>query len=209
MDNLRNYNKFTFARHKKRIPASRIGNNRKMRKKSSEQTPSEKAPTAQKTAHAPKKRNIIPPPADGKRQTVIVCFGTTSISGDALGPMVGTRLAERYNVPAFVYGTEKCSVNGKNMREWLAFIKEAHRGALFIAVDASLGASDKVGKIIIRSDGVCPAAIKGKRERFGDVGILGVVAENKGDTLMQLMSVSPLYVEKLADEVAVLIKQAI
>ncbi len=138
-----------------------------------------------------------------------MCFGTMSISGDSLGPMVGTRLAERYNVSAFVYGTERCSVNGKNMAQWLSFIKEAHKGALFIAVDASLGTQDKVGKIIIRPDGVCPAAIKGKKERFGDVGILGVVAENKGDALMQLMSVSPLYVEKLADEVSILLKEAI
>lgn len=123
--------------------------------------------------------------------------------------MVGTLLSTRYNIPAFVYGTEACSVNGKNMREWLSFIKTAHKDALFIAVDAGLGTKDKVGKIVIRSDGVCPAAIKGKTERFGDVGILGVVAENKGDALMQLMSVSPLYIEKMAAEVAFLLKQAI
>ena len=132
-----------------------------------------------------------------------------SITGDSLGPMVGTLLATRYNIPAFVYGTENCSVNGKNMKEWLKFIKTAHEGALFISVDASLGTKDNVGKIVIRSDGVCPAAIKGKNERFGDVGILGVVAENNGDALMQLMSVSPLYVEKMADEVALLLKDAI
>ncbi len=174
---------------------------------------------AAKTPSAKKKHTAPPLPATFmpqtpsttglKRQTVIVCFGTMSISGDSLGPMVGTLLASRYNVPAFVYGTENCSVNGKNMKEWLDFIKTAHAGALFIAVDASLGTKDNVGKIVIRSDGVCPAAIKGKNERFGDVGILGVVAENRGDALMQLMSVSPLNVQKMADEVAFLLKEAI
>ena len=213
-----------------RIAETGCGNNRTMKKKNSpdltmsapDETPKQKNSRAQKATppskRAPRKTpassageaaKFAPlPPAD-KRQTVIVCFGTMSISGDSLGPMVGTLLAERYNVPAFVYGTEKCSVNGKNMAKWLSFIKQAHRGALFIAVDASLGTPDKVGQIVIRPDGVCPAAIKGKTERFGDVGILGVVAENKGDALMQLMSVSPLYVEELADKVAVLLKQAI
>lgn len=172
------------------------------RSKRAAKTPAEHRP-------APAAPFYTPSLLSRKRQTVIVCFGTMSISGDSLGPMVGTLLSTRYNIPAFVYGTENCSVNGKNMKEWLDFIKTAHAGALFIAVDASLGTKDNVGKIVIRSDGVCPAAIKGKNERFGDVGILGVVAENKGDALMQLMSVSPLYVEKMADEVALLLKDAI
>lgn len=109
------------------------------------------------------------------RQTVIVCFGTTAISGDSLGPMVGSILREKYDIPAFVYGTEDCSINGKNMDEWIDFIRQVHEGAVFIAVDASLGTEQKVGQIVLRSDGVCPAAIKGKKQRFGDVGILGVV----------------------------------
>ena len=144
-----------------------------------------------------------------RRQTVIVCFGTTSISGDSLGPMVGSMLTEKYNIPAFVYGTEQHCVNGKNMKEWISFITAAHKDALFIAIDASLGQEDRVGKIVIRDDGVCPAAIKGKRTRFGDIGILAVVAENKGDALMQLMSVSQVYVAELADKVSIMVKTAL
>ena len=143
------------------------------------------------------------------RQTVIVCFGTTAISGDALGPAVGNLLRDKYKVPAFVYGTQEHQVNGKNMGKWLEFIKTVHEGALFIAVDASLGGGDKVGQIVMRSDGVCPAAIKGKKDRFGDVGILGVVAKNTSDPLMQLMTVSPLYISQMADKISLLIKNAL
>lgn len=143
------------------------------------------------------------------RQIVIVCFGTTAISGDSLGPIVGSLLKGKYNLPAFVYGTEDVSVNGKNMGEWLDFIRSVHEDAVFISIDASLGAKDRVGQIVLRKDGVCPAAIKGKNTRFGDVGILGVVAENTNDPLMQLMTVSPLYVEKMADKIANMIFNAI
>ena len=136
------------------------------------------------------------------RETVIVCFGTNAISGDSLGPTVGSLLRDKYKVPVFVYGTDNCSVNGKNMNEWIDFIKSVHGDALYIAVDASLGAGDKTGQIIIRPDGVCPAAIKGKTTRFGDIGILGVVAKNSADPLMQLMSVSQVYVENMADKIA-------
>lgn len=145
----------------------------------------------------------------GGRPIVVVCFGTTAISGDALGPRVGSLLRDKYNVPAFVYGTQEQSVNGKNMLEWIEFIKTVHSDALFIAVDASLGARDKVGQILLRSDGVCPAAIKGKRARFGDVGILAVVAENGRDPLMQLMSVSPLYIDDLADKIGNMLQSAL
>ena len=85
----------------------------------------------------------------GEREIVIVCFGTNAISGDALGPMVGTLLTQKYDVPAFVYGTDEAQINGKNMQEWLAFIKSVHQNALFVAVDASLGSKDKVGQIVV------------------------------------------------------------
>lgn len=141
-------------------------------------------------------------------QIVIVCFGTNAISGDALGPMVGTILTQKYNVSAFVYGTEDCNVNGKNMASWLDFIKTVHKGALFVAVDASVGAKNKIGQIVVREDGVCPSGVTGKKARFGDIGVLGIVAQNGGDSLMRLMCVSPLKVAEMADKISVMLKQA-
>ncbi len=143
------------------------------------------------------------------RQLVIVCFGTTAISGDSLGPVVGTMLREKYNVPAFVYGTEEHTVNGKNMTEWISFITSVHKDALIIAIDASLGRAEKVGQIVFRSDGVCPAAIKGKRTRFGDVGILAVVAPSGDDPLMQLMQVEQSFILEIANKVSSLVRNAI
>lgn len=145
----------------------------------------------------------------GDREVVVVCFGTNAISGDSLGPSVGTLLTKKYDVSTFVYGTDEAQINGKNMREWLAFIKSVHQNALFVAVDASLGNKDKVGQIVLRNDGVCPSGVTGKSERFGDIGVLGIVARNYGDHLVQLMIVSPVYVDNLANEIAVMLKSAL
>lgn len=145
----------------------------------------------------------------GEREIVVVCFGTNAISGDALGPMVGTLLTQKYDVPAFVYGTDESTVNGKNMAQWLSFIKTVHKDAIFVAVDASLGRADKIGDIVIRPDGVCPSGVTGKSERFGDVGILGIVAQNHKDALMQLMCVSPVEVSKMADKISIMLKDVI
>ena len=96
------------------------------------------------------------------RQIVVVCFGTPSIAGDSLGPEVGSLLRDDKHFPAFVYGTLDRPVTGRNMHEWMRFVKEAHAGALLLAVDACLGDAGNLGRISVRSDGVCPAAWEGE-----------------------------------------------
>ncbi len=153
--------------------------------------------------------NYIKSVKELKRQIVVVCFGTPSISGDALGPLIGTLLTTKYKLDAFVYGTLTNPINGKNMSAWISAIIEAHSDAIILAVDASLGTKSNVGKLVFRSDGVCPAAVKGMKDRFGDLGVLGVVGNSQGEPLMELMQVSALKVSKMADKMALVIKTAV
>lgn len=143
------------------------------------------------------------------RQLVVVCFGTPEIAGDSLGPEVGSLLRGDKNFPAFVYGTLDRPVTGRNMNEWISFVRETHRGALMLAVDACLGDAANLGRISVRSDGVCPAAVGGKKKRFGDVGIIAVVGDKTGDALTELMQANTVYVSELAHKVADLIKSAV
>lgn len=144
-----------------------------------------------------------------ERQLVVVCFGTPAIAGDSLGPEVGTILREDKNFPAFVYGTLDRPVTGRNMNEWISFVRETHKGAVLLAVDACLGEASNLGRISVRSDGVCPAAVGGKKSRFGDVGIIAVVGDKSGDALTELMQANVVYVSELAHKVADLIKSAV
>ena len=144
-----------------------------------------------------------------ERQLVVVCFGTPAIAGDSLGPEVGTILREDKNFPAFVYGTLDHPVTGRNMNEWISFVRETHKGAVLLAVDACLGEASNLGRISVRSDGVCPAAVGGKKSRFGDVGIIAVVGDKSGDALTELMQANAVYVSELAHKVADLIKSAV
>ncbi len=142
------------------------------------------------------------------REIVIVCFGTMAIIGDSIGPRVGT-LLKSMSIPAFVYGDEEHTINGKNMNAWIDFITRVHAGALILAIDASLGARDKIGDIIIRPDGVCPAAVKGSKQRFGDIGILAIVGENTTQPVMSLLTQTPLYIEELAKKTANCVKSTL
>lgn len=140
---------------------------------------------------------------------VVVCFGSPSIAGDSLGPEVGSLLRADSSFPAFVYGTLDRPITGKNMGEWMNFVREVHSDALLLAVDACLGDKGNFGKISVRADGVCPAAACGKKKRFGDVGIIGVVGDKTGDPLSELMQADLDAVGALAREIAALVKAAL
>ena len=142
-----------------------------------------------------------------KKSVVVVCFGTPKVSGDAFGPLVADSLRETHNAPVFVYGTSENPITGSNMADKLEFIKTVHKDDFIISVDASIG--ENVGGVAVRKDGVCPAAVRGKKKRFGDVGVLGIVASPSDDALINLMAADFATVERLAETVADAICQAI
>lgn len=145
---------------------------------------------------------------NNQKQIVVVCFGTPQVSGDALGPKVGT-LLQQWNIPCFVYGTVSRPVTAKNMSEYMWHIERVHGDATILSVDASLGKREKIGQIAVRKDGVCPAGVKGEKRRFGQVGVLGVVGENGGNPMKALLTINEDYISKMAYKVALMIKQAI
>lgn len=142
-------------------------------------------------------------------EIVIVCFGAPSIAGDSLGPYVGSALVEKYNLPCYVYGTLDRPLTARNMDEYLPLISSLHPRAVVLSVDASLGKKERIGKFTVREDGVCPAAVGGRKNRYGDVGILGVVGVNDGNYMHELLNANGVEVSKMADKIAFVIYSAI
>lgn len=140
---------------------------------------------------------------------IVVCFGTAEVSGDSLAPMVGSILKNEYNVKTFVYGDLNHEINGNCIDDTVRFLKNTHEKNLIIAVDASVGKAADVGKIIIKK-GVRPKAAFDKNSKaIGDVGILGVVAENTDDPLCSLLSADAEFVRKMAEKIAKLVNETI
>jgi putative sporulation protein YyaC len=131
---------------------------------------------------------------------VVVCIGSTSVSGDSLGPIVGDLLREKYKVRAFVYGGTMHPVNGITYQSYVDHIKNRHRNSLVVAVDACVGYKSEVGKIKCSLLGISAGGALNKQlERFGDVGILGVVALRQSDNLKALMTVSAEVIENMSN----------
>lgn len=146
------------------------------------------------------------------RETVVICIGSDRVSGDMLGPLVGSDLREEYRLPCPVYGWVGSSVNGVNLEEYLQMIRTRHPSCPVIAVDAALGKKEDVGKMRFKRGGIrAGGAMERKGERIGDIGVVGVVAEEKtpDQVYSALLEVPFAFVEALARRIARVIGEAL
>lgn len=125
-------------------------------------------------------RDFAPGPA---ACPVVVCIGTDRITGDSLGPFVGTLLQERYpGLP--VYGTLADPLHGANLGERIASIYREHPGRPVVAVDSALGENGSVGKICVYRGPLQPSSGLNKTlPEIGDVHVIGIVNVGHGNSL--------------------------
>lgn len=120
---------------------------------------------------------IISKNISGSPEVVALCIGTDRSTGDCLGPLVGHRLAKYYSMMNIhVYGTLKEPVHAKNLDENMNHIFSTIRNPLIIAIDASLGKMENIGKINLFKGPLFPGAGVNKNlNPVGDISITGIV----------------------------------
>ncbi len=112
-----------------------------------------------------------------RNPVIILCIGTDRSTGDCLGPLIGYKLSTILkNDGVLIYGTLDQPVHAKNISHIMENIQRKHPGSFVIAVDASLGALDKVGYITIGQGPLRPGAGVNKNlPSVGDMHITGIV----------------------------------
>ena len=120
-----------------------------------------------------------------EKDIVYVCIGTDRATGDCLGPMVGTRL-QTTSIQAHVYGTLEQPVHAANLAQFTQQIADQYENPLTVAIDASLGNSNRIGFINVKKGGLKPGtALNKDLPEIGDFHISGVV--NVGGYLEQMV----------------------
>ena len=108
---------------------------------------------------------------------VILCIGTDRVTGDSLGPLVGTFLAaygRKKELP--VYGTLDFPVHALNLENTWKQIKKKHPHNPVIAVDASLGTKRHLGYITVGQGSLQPGAgVQKHLSSVGDFFITGII----------------------------------
>lgn len=142
-------------------------------------------------------------PESAHQPVVVVCIGTDRSTGDALGPLVGTKLHNKDTFPFFVYGTLDDPVHAVNLEEKLKMIATEHPGAFVIGIDACLGRLNHVGMVSINDGPVKPGAGVNKQlPPVGDMHITGIVNVSGFMEYFVLQNTRLSIVMKMADLIA-------
>jgi putative sporulation protein YyaC len=112
----------------------------------------------------------------GRRPIVVICIGTDRSTGDALGPLVGTRL-ENMKLPwTTVYGTLAMPVHATNLKDCIALVNAEHKDPFVVAIDACLGKAENIGTVTIGEGKLKPGAgVNKDLPALGDIYLTGVV----------------------------------
>ncbi|MBM7662222.1 putative sporulation protein YyaC [Bacillus mesophilus] len=106
----------------------------------------------------------------------IVCIGTDRSTGDALGPLIGTKLEEKGSPLFHVYGTLDDPIHAVNLEDQLKLINSELNSPFIIGIDACLGRLKSVGVITVGDGPVKPGAgVKKELPPVGDIHITGIV----------------------------------
>lgn len=109
-----------------------------------------------------------------RARPAVVCIGTDRSTGDALGPLVGTHLAQL--APGLrVYGTLDEPVHATNLADTLARLAQSPP-SFTLAIDACLGRAENVGSLTVRTGPLRPGTgVRKSLPEVGDAHIVGVV----------------------------------
>lgn len=140
---------------------------------------------------------------EGIYDIIILCIGTDRSTGDALGPLIGSKLVSLYPQKFSVYGTLDNPVHALNLEETIITINQKHRFPYIIALDACLGELKNVGMITLAHGPLRPGAgVKKKLPEVGHLHITGVVNVGGFMEYFVLQNTRLSIVMKMADSIA-------
>lgn len=138
-----------------------------------------------------------------QREVVCVCIGTDRSTGDALGPLVGSKL-ERLNPRGLtVFGTLDNPVHAVNLEDILQLIKLEYPDTTVIGIDACLGQLSSVGHLHLGFGPLKPGTgVNKKLPEVGHLHITGIVNVGGFMEYFVLQNTRLSTVMKMADTIA-------
>lgn len=134
---------------------------------------------------------------------IFLCIGSDRCTGDSLGPLVGDKIQFLSSNNIYVYGNLESTVNATNLDDVLTTIRSNHVNPYIIAIDASLGNSADIGKIIINDEPLCPGkALNKNLPSIGNISIVGIVNISSCFQFTTLQNTRLYTVMKIANTIA-------
>ena len=153
---------------------------------------------------------------------VFVCIGTDRMTGDSFGPLVGTKLKnkfEQYNICNIdIYGTLENNISYSNIQFVKKNIEQRHRNSCIIAIDSALSNKENIGKIFTKEGKLeLGKGLNKKKIEIGDISIKGVVGKNyilpqynfnalQNASLNEVIKLSDVVVDSITDAIKYIYK---
>lgn len=87
---------------------------------------------------------------------VFCCIGTDRSTGDALGPLVGSKLIDKYDFPYKIIGTLEQPLHALNLQEHIHSLYQLSPAPYIVAIDACLSSESNVGYIFTENGPIYP-----------------------------------------------------
>ena len=147
-------------------------------------------------------RSIMHEASTDKQDLIILCIGTDRSTGDALGPLTGTKLRS-FNPYPHIYGTLDEPVHASNLHDNIQSIQRNFDNPFIIAVDACLGRLESVGCVSLGRGSLKPgAAVNKDLPAVGNAYVTGIVNVSGFMEHLVLQSTRLSLVMKMADTIA-------
>ena len=130
---------------------------------------------------------------------ILLCVGTDKITGDCLGPLVGTKLTENHYLHP-LYGTLKNPVHAVNLPSVLSKLRSIYPAPFFLVIDAAVGPAEKIGYVSLACSPLSPGkGIRRNLPPIGNISVTGIVGEAGQHSELELPYTRLYLVNQLAD----------
>ncbi|MEO2076061.1 MAG: spore protease YyaC [Bacillus sp. (in: firmicutes)] len=143
--------------------------------------------------------SIIP---EGIQHIFVLGIGSSRISGDSLGPFVGTLLQHSYPNHLTVLGNLQNPLDAETLGPELSYIS-IPQNSFVIAVDSVVGTVDLINTIVVREGSLLPGVGLGNSlPPIGDCSIMGVTIDKDTPIESSLIYTNLHVIYKMATNIA-------
>ena len=135
---------------------------------------------------------------------IFLCIGTSKIIGDAIGPIVGSKLKSIENGYIQIYGTLENNLNFNNTKEILENINSNYTKPCIITIDAALS-NNNLGNIILGNGFIkIGKALEKCLCFYSDVNIKCVVGNYYNDKRKNIETLQEVAIEEVTKMTSVI-----
>lgn len=140
---------------------------------------------------------------------IFLCIGTNKVTGDSLGPIVGTNLQKmlKGNKRIKVFGNMNNPINALNIKENIDYINKMYMDKYIIVIDSAVSDKNLIGEIFItRNKTILGNGINNKISEIGDISIKCSVCKDEYSSVnnfKSLQNVPKRFIKNLANIVSI------